>query len=105
MIGEILSSNFVLLIIVPAVIAFAILWLCKYYDVSFIPKSFKKGGKHNFKLPKLNRKKDGNNSGKYNWTVDDEDESDEEESHDDRYDDEEYIEVKRSHSSGRNMYD
>jgi hypothetical protein len=103
MIGEILSSNFVLLIIVPAVIAFAILWLCKYYDVSLIPKSFKKGGKHNFKLPKLDRKKDGN-SGKYNWTVDDEDESDEEESHDDRHDDE-YIEVKRSHSSGRNMYD
>ena len=75
MFGEILSSNFVLLIIVPAVIAFAILWLCKYYDVSLIPKSLKREGKRKFKLPKLRRKKVGK-SDKYNWTVEDDDESD-----------------------------
>jgi hypothetical protein len=102
MIGELLSSNFVLLIIVPAAIAFAILWLCKYYDVSLIPRSLKREGKRNFKLPKLERKKVGN-SDKYNWTVEDDDESDKD---DDESDDEqEYVEIKRLNNSGRNMYD
>lgn len=95
MILSILSSNFVLIIIVPAVITFAILCLCKYYDVSLIPRSLKKENKRNFKLPKLDRKKVGN-SDKYIWTVDkEEDESDEEE----------YEEIKRPNVSDRNMYD
>jgi len=77
MIGEILSSNFVILIILPTVIAFTILWLCKYYKVSVIPKSFKKRGKSKkFKLPNLNRKKFGN-SDKYEWVIDEEKDEDE----------------------------
>lgn len=99
MFGEILSSNFVILIIIPTVIVFAILWACKYYDVSFIPKSFKKRKRKKFELPNLTRKKI-DKSGRYIWAVEDEAKNRDQSEND-------YESIKRENSvkNGENMYD
>lgn len=89
MFGEILSSNFVILIIIPTVIVFAILWACKYYGVSFIPKSFKKRKRKKFELPNLTRKK-VDKSGRYIWTVENEDENEDQSEND-------YEQIGRAH--------
>lgn len=105
MFGEILSSNFVILIIIPTVIVFAILWACKYYGVSFIPKSFKKRKRKKFALPNLTRKK-MDKSGRYIWTVEDEIENPEEAENDIQNEDVNYEHIKRENSvkNRENMY-
>ena len=102
MFGEILSSNFVILIIIPTLIVFAILWACKYYGVSFIPKSFKKRKSKKFELPNLTRKK-VDKSGRYIWTVEDEIE-DEVENQGDSENEYEHIKRENSVKNGENMY-
>jgi len=102
MFGEILSSNFVILIIIPTVIVFAILWACKYYGVSFIPKSFKKRKRKKFELPNLTRKK-VDKSGRYMWTIENEDER-EPENEEESEDDYEHIKRENSVKNGENMY-
>lgn len=85
-------------------IVFAILWACKYYGVSFIPKSFKKRKRKKFALPNLTRKKVGK-SGKYMWSVEDEIENRTEAENDDESGDD-YESIKRENSvkNGENMY-
>ena len=72
---DIVTSDFFVLAIIPLTIIVGVLYLCKSYNFSLIPKSLrKKKKKKKFTVPNITRTQIDKNlghAGKYMWTVDD----------------------------------
>lgn len=72
-IKSIITSDFFVLVVIPITIVVGVLYLCKIYKFSIIPKSLRKKKKGKFKIPNIDRKqidKSLGYGGKYMWTVD-----------------------------------
>src|SRR5512139_1775359 len=73
-IKSIVTSDFFVLVVIPIAIVASVLYVCKKYGFSLIPKSLKKSKKNKkkFNLPNISRvpidKKLGH-AGKYMWSV------------------------------------
>lgn len=74
-IKNIVTSDIFVLGVIPLVIVVGVLYLCKIYKFSLIPKSLKPKKKGKFRMPKLNRKeldRSLGKAGKYEWTLEEE---------------------------------
>jgi hypothetical protein len=73
-IKDIVTSDFFILVVVPITIIVGVLYVCKIYNFSIIPKSLKsKRKKKKFKIPKISRteiNKSMGYAGKYMWSID-----------------------------------
>lgn len=73
---DIIKSDIFVLAVAPLLIAFGILYVCKLYKFSIIPKSLKLKKKGKFKMPTLNRRemdKSLGRAGKYEWSLENDD--------------------------------
>jgi hypothetical protein len=69
----------ILIFVIPVVVIFAALWLCKKYNFSILPDDFKGKKPIKFKMPKLSRTQRGNS---YKWEADDDSTDDDDSSED-----------------------
>jgi hypothetical protein len=71
---DIVTSDFFILVVVPITTIVGVLYMCKIYNFSIIPKSLKsKRKKKKFKIPKISRteiNKSMGYAGKYMWSID-----------------------------------
>lgn len=70
-IKDIVTSDFFVLVVIPAAIVVGVLYVCKKYGFSIIPKSLRRGKKKKFKMPSIDRKEVDHalGRGKYVWVA------------------------------------